>query len=356
MRNLLFCFISSHYSGHSSELSRELRRLFPSARLFGSSGSGIVGAGREEEDQPSLSLLGGETPDVRTEAFWLGDGTDGEWLDGLEVQPEHQPLFFLLGDPFHKKLQQCISDLDEAYPAAPKIGGLSSGMAGPMQSSLFLDGSVHKQGTIGLAVYGDIAMTPIVAQGCIPLGKAMQVTRARDNLVLELDGLPATKALQQLAETLPARVFESFQRMPMVGIHPPSVSARPGPGDFLVRNVLGISRGEPGLLIGAHVSKGQIIQFHLRNRESAVTELESALELARARNTASAACLLFSCIGRGRRLYDRPGFESSLFLSQFPGTPMAGFFCNGEIGPVRGNTFVHGYTSAYGIIGPRDWS
>ena len=31
-------------------------------------------------------------------------------------------------------------------------------------------------------------------------------------------------------------------------------------------------------------------------------------------------------------------------------TPLGGFFCNGEIGPVAGTTHLHGYTSAFGLF------
>jgi small ligand-binding sensory domain FIST len=30
--------------------------------------------------------------------------------------------------------------------------------------------------------------------------------------------------------------------------------------------------------------------------------------------------------------------------------PSAGFFCNGEIGPVGGSNFLHGYTASIGLI------
>ena len=64
--------------------------------------------------------------------------------------------------------------------------------------------------------------------------------------------------------------------------------------------------------------------------------------------TNNATALMFSCLGRGEVLYGKPNFDSSLF-SSYLNIPISGFFCNGEIGPVGSSTFLHGYTSVFGI-------
>ena len=65
---------------------------------------------------------------------------------------------------------------------------------------------------------------------------------------------------------------------------------------------------------------------------------------------APAGALLFSCLGRGAYLYGRPDHDTEAFHRHLGEVPLGGFFCNGEIGPVRGTTFLHGYTSAFALF------
>ena len=93
------------------------------------------------------------------------------------------------------------------------------------------------------------------------------------------------------------------------------------------------------------------MQFHLRDGEASGIDLEAQLDRYRdQRNPGTEAALLFSCVGRGEQLYGRPDHDSHAFLRAIGRIPLAGFFCNGEIGPVGGRTFLHAYTSAFGIF------
>ncbi len=63
-----------------------------------------------------------------------------------------------------------------------------------------------------------------------------------------------------------------------------------------------------------------------------------------------AGALLFSCLGRGKHMYGRPNHDSDAFRACLGDVPLAGFFCNGEIGPVGGTTYIHGFTSSFAIF------
>jgi len=60
--------------------------------------------------------------------------------------------------------------------------------------------------------------------------------------------------------------------------------------------------------------------------------------------------LLFSCLGRGQSMYGATSHDVRLLRKFFPGLPAAGFFCNGEIGPVGDRSYVHGFTSVMGLF------
>ena len=93
-----------------------------------------------------------------------------------------------------------------------------------------------------------------------------------------------------------------------------------------------------------------VVQFHLRDARTSAEDLDQLL--GRYRGT-PAGSLLFSCLGRGMHLYGRPDHDTDLARRHFGDVPLGGFFCNGEIGPVQGTTFLHGYTSAFGLFRPR---
>ena len=59
--------------------------------------------------------------------------------------------------------------------------------------------------------------------------------------------------------------------------------------------------------------------------------------------------LLFSCLGRGRALFNEANFDSRMAHIS-TGVPVAGVFCNGEIGPVLGSSRLLGFTSVFTLL------
>jgi small ligand-binding sensory domain FIST len=146
---------------------------------------------------------------------------------------------------------------------------------------------------------------------------------------------------------------ELFRSSLFLGIEMKEALAEYHPGDFLVRNLVGLDARSGALVVGARLHDGQVVQFHLRDAETSARDLEERLARYRSALPAppsDAGALLFSCLGRGQFLYGRPDHDSAAFARHLGRIPLAGFFCNGEIGPVEGRTFLHGYTSAFAIF------
>jgi small ligand-binding sensory domain FIST len=59
-----------------------------------------------------------------------------------------------------------------------------------------------------------------------------------------------------------------------------------------------------------------------------------------------AGALLFSCNGRGTRLFQQANHDASAIRQETGTIPLAGFFAMGELGPVGGQNFVHGFTAS----------
>ncbi|MEO1231623.1 MAG: FIST C-terminal domain-containing protein [Myxococcota bacterium] len=191
-----------------------------------------------------------------------------------------------------------------------------------------------------------------MAQGCRPIGEPMLLTQVRNNLALELGQKAPLEVMRELHARLDERDQALFHHSLFLGIEMRDQLEYAG-GDFLIRNVLGIEPKSGGLVVGARLEPWKAVQFHLRDGEASAADLAARLDRAKeAISAPPAAALLFSCLGRGEGLYGIPHHDTRLIRARFDGVPVGGFFCNGEIGPVGGDTFLHGYTSAIALISP----
>jgi len=238
-----------------------------------------------------------------------------------------------------------------AFAGSPKAGGLASGGRAPGENALFLDGRTIPAGAVGAVLSGRIRMDTIVAQGCRPVGSPLFVTRAEDNLVLELDGRPATELLGELYRELSPEDRALARTSLFVGVVMNEGQDEYRQGDFLIRNLIGVDPDRGILAVGEPMERGQVVQFHLRDAETSAHDLEVLLGRYREERPESPrGALLFSCLGRGRHLYGEPHHDSRCITRHLGELPIGGFFCNGEIGPVGGRSFLHGYTSSIALF------
>ena len=359
---LAVAFVSPHYQQDYASVGPMLSELLGAGHTFGCSGGGIIGAGLEVEQRPALSVTAAALPDVDIEAFHLDgdklpdlDAGPDKWTELLGVSEDQEPQFVLLADPFSFPVQNLIMGLDFAYPRAAKIGGLASGAQRPGDNVLFLDGKVHGSGAIGLALHGNIMVDTVVAQGCRPIGDSMRITSSQRNILGELDGKPPMAVLQDLFRTLSERDRQLMGHSLFLGVVMDEFIDTPVQGDFLIRNVVGMDQRTGALAIGEMLKEGQLVQFHLRDAETSAQDLTFVLERYATENRENEVpgALLFSCLGRGEYLYGRPNHDTDIFRDKLGQVPLGGFFCNGEIGPVGGTTFLHGYTSSFGLFRSR---
>jgi small ligand-binding sensory domain FIST len=356
--DLVAVFASQHHAASAAALAELLAGAFPRATLIGCSARSVLGAGRELEDGPGLALAAGVLPGARAHAFHLApgaapapDASAADWHAALGVAPADAHGFVLIADPWSTDGEGLIRGLDAAYPAAVKVGGLASGGDAPGAGVLLGAQGALRGGVVGVALGGDVELDALVAQGCKPIGNPMFVTRCRDEWLQELDGRPPAELLQQLYESADPRDRELFRGSLFLGLEMTPARHEYGPGDFLIRNLVGGDPETGALAVAAPLREAQVVQFHLRDGRAAARDLED--RLARAPGDAPRGALLFSCLGRGRHLYGVPDHDSAAFARRHGPVALAGFFCNGEIGPVGGQTFLHGYTSAFGLFRPR---
>ncbi len=357
--DLAIAFVSAAYGPAIERLPQLLRPALNNCLLFGCNAGGLIGGGSEEEEEPGLALLCGKLPDTTLTCLHLEQSTlppitasREHWWRLLDLAPESGASFMVLVDPATLDAEACARGLDRAFPGSTVIGGLTSGMLEPGTASLLTNGEVHRTGGLLLALSGNVVIDPVLAQGCRPIGDPLFVTACDGNLITELDGRRPKELLTALFATLDEADRGRFGDSLCLGLALPGPRQAVGAGDFLIRNVLGLDPDSGALWIGSRIARNAVVQFHLRDARSASDELESRLAASLAGSLPPAAALLFACAGRGRNLFGVSGHDSGT-LRRMIDIPVAGMFSAGEIAPVQGATFVHGYSSVFGLIRPR---
>jgi small ligand-binding sensory domain FIST len=354
--DLAFLFVSTHHAAAYGAIPDWVQTFLSPRVLLGCSASGVAGAGQELERREAVSIVAARMPSVELFPFHVGANprnADAQfWSELVGVDPARVAGLVVMVDPLSVDSEPLLRGLDTAFPRAPKVGGLVSGTQSPGDGALFLNERTHRNGALGLALCGRVELQTLVAQGCRPIGEPMIVTRSRDSIVYELNVGKPVEVLQRLFERLEPRDQELCRHSLFLGIEMRGSSHSYGQGDFLVRSLGGLEPNNGAMAVHGQIANYQVVQFHLRDARTSAQDLELRLaELQRQRTAKSArGALMFSCLGRGRELYGVPNHDSDTFIRRMGALPLGGFFGNGEIGPIGGQSFLHGYTSVFGII------
>ena len=359
--DLIVAFASAHHATDFEAVPELVRQHIGDGLLIGCSGGGVIGAGREVEHRPGFAMTVAHLPDVELAPFHIendtlpdADSAPEKWEALVGTRADVQPQFILLADPFSIAAESLLMGLDYAFPKSVKIGGLASGAQQPGGNALYLADNLHRSGAVGVAMHGAIAVDTIVAQGCRPIGRPMQVTSCSKNTLLELDERKPLEVLKTIFEGLSERDQQLVSHSLFLGVVMDPLNDSPQLGDYLIRNIIGADHERGALAIGEMLKEGQTVQFHLRDAETSVQDLDALLSRYGSENPIyeDTGALLFSCLGRGEYLYGRPDHDTDMFREKVSAMPLTGFFCNGEIGQVDGTTYLHGYTSSFGIFRP----
>ncbi len=357
--HLAVLFVSARYPDWDHGLAARVCDQLGTDVLLGGHGEAIVGTGQEIEETPAVTLWLGRLDGVRLIPMHLQlertpDGASiVGWPDELARDWPHPATMLVIGDPFSFPADLMVERLNEDRPGLCVMGGMASGGAAPGDSRLFLGTDVLTTGAVAVMLSGPLTVTSVVSQGCRPIGHHLVVTKSEGNVIHELGGKPALLQLKAIFDTLAASEQQLVQRGLHLGRVVDEYRDRFEQGDFLVRNVMGIDPDRGSIAVGDYLHPGQTVQFHVRDHHTADAEMQQLLAAAR-RNAAHApqAGLLFTCNGRGTRLFHEPHHDARLVEKYCGAIPLAGFFAAGELGPIAGQNFLHGFTASLALFGP----
>ena len=346
--DLAVCFASTHHVGAFEDIGPALHNILEPRVLVGGTAVAVAGGAHEIEENPALTVFAARLDDATLTPVTLRvqETPDGAALTGWPSLDRPPASLLLFADPFTFPVDAFLQRVNRDLPGLQIIGGLASAAGSPGGNRLVLDDRIVDEGAVGVFVDGgSIEVRTLVSQGCRPIGRPYVVTRAEQNLIEELGGKPAIERLQELAAAASEEERELLRRGLHVGLVVDEHKAEFSRGDFLVRNLLGADESSGALAVGEQVSVGQTVQFHVRDAGAADEDLREMLT-----GVDADAALLFTCNGRGRHLFTVPDHDAGMVESLLGPIPLAGAFCAGEIGPVGGRNFLHGFTASLALF------
>jgi small ligand-binding sensory domain FIST len=351
-------FMSPAFFPHAEQVLEILRVHARVPLLAGCSSQSLIAGERELEGDTGLvlalySLPGADLKGVHFTQSQVEEANGpGYWQLETGVASDATNGWLAFIDPFHLDAESWLRGWNEAYAPSPVFGGLASGVFSDQTTQVYLNGEVFEEGGVGISVGGDVKLAGVISQGCTPIGDTWTLTRVEQNLIQQIGNQPAYAVLADTVNKLPAKEQRQARGNLFIGLVANEYLEDFHRGDFLVRNLLGGDPQSGVLAVGALPRAGQTIQFQRRDAAAASDDMSELLQRARrelAGTTIYGGCLC-CCNGRGKNLFSAPNHDARMIQQQLGGIGLAGFFGNGEIGPVGEKNFLHGYTASLALF------
>ena len=350
--DIVIVFVSPHFADEFQEIADAIQETLQPINMIGCVGDSIVSGDREIEGDPAITIWAAALPDTKIETsyLFLERVPDGGFISGTEelsleqITALAESALIVLGEPFSFPPNLLLSQLAADYPELRVLGGVASGFQQPAKNLVLVNGTVYCEGAAGLLIDGRVKVHSVVSQGCRPIGDRSVITKVERNLVLELGGKPAMQVLEEMFIRLPTSDKDLMSKGFFLGRVISEYQDDYEMGDFLIRNVMGMDNERGAVVVNDYFQVGQTVQFQVRDEESASNELRQLLKKTEPAGVKGG--LIFTCNGRGTRLFAEPDHDAGVIKEAVGEIPVAGFFAQGEIGPVGGENHIHGYTAS----------
>jgi small ligand-binding sensory domain FIST len=351
-------FMTPKFFPHARQVLEILRLHARIPLLVGCSSTGLIAGAEEIEEGAGLVLALFSLPGaVLKENYFTqtqidNAETEDHWQSETGVGLDQTNGWLAFIDPFHLDAEAWLRGWNRSYPGMPVFGGLASGVFNEQSTQIYLNGEVYEEGGVAIAVGGEVTLAGVISQGCTPIGETWTLTRVEQNLIHRIANRPAYEVLAETVNQLSAEDQKKARGNLFIGLVVNEYLEDFHRGDFLVRNLLGGDPHTGVLAVGALPRAGQTMQFQRRDARAAEEDMSELL--LRARKQIGAAKVYGGCLcccnGRGKNMFGRSGHDAQMVQQQLGGIGLAGFFCNGEIGPIGTKNFLHGYTASLALF------
>ncbi|MFO1499071.1 MAG: FIST N-terminal domain-containing protein [Verrucomicrobiota bacterium] len=351
-------FMAPRYFAHAAQVLELLRVHGQVPLLAGCSSTGLIAGKEEIEENAGLvlglyALPGAELRAVRFTPTQIEEANGpGYWHQETGVGPEESNGWLAFADPFNADADAWLRGWNEAYPRVPIVGGLASGDHAEQRTQVYLNGEVFENGGVAISFAQDVKIESVISQGCTPIGETWTITKAEQNIIHQIGNRPAYQVLLETFNQLAPEEQSQARGNLFIGLVVNEYLEEFHRGDFLIRNLIGADPKSGSIAVGALPRPGQTLQFQRRDARAATDDMTVLLERARQRlaSTGFYGGCLCVCNGRGQRLFGYRSHDAGLVQNRLGSFGLAGFFCNGEIGPVGERNFLHGYTASLALF------
>ena len=351
-------FIAPRFFPYAKQILEILRVHGRVPLLAGCSSQGLIVGSEELEERAGLSLGLYALPGGELRAFHFTQqqveaaGGQTYWRRQSGVEPGQTNGWLVFIDPFHLDSEAWLKSWNEAYAPLPVLGGLAGGDANEHRSQVYLNGEVFEEGGVAISLGGAVRLASITSQGCTPIGDTWTLTKVEQNIIHEIGNRPAYEVLAETFNHLSKDEQRLARGNLFIGLVVNEYLEDFHRGDFLIRNLLAADPRTGSIAIGALPRLGQTVQFQRRSAAAATEDMNELLGRAKDQLGGSpiyGGCLC-CCNGRGQNMFGRPNHDAQMVQERFGPLGLAGFFCNGEIGPIGEKSFLHGYTASLALF------
>ncbi|MCY3887150.1 MAG: FIST C-terminal domain-containing protein [Chloroflexi bacterium] len=351
--DLALLFVDSHFGGDYAAIVECVRGGTGASHLLGCSGQSVIGPGLEAEDGVAVAVMTLRLPGATLTPLALTENSSVEALLDAAQDRGEMAAWLALADPFSTHADALVGAIERRWPGTPVLGGLASAHDQREGTAVFLDDEVYATGAVLLGLSGAVGFRALVAQGATPIGQAWTITDCERNVIQTVGSRPALDVLRETLGALDPETRERAQRNLLVGLAMDEYRDEHAQGDFLIRNLMGADQESGAIAINAIPRVGQTFQFQYRDAAAADADLQAQLATlkdALAEEEQVVGAMLCACNGRGQGLFGEPHHDAGALAAALGPIPTAGLFCNGEIGPVGGANFVHGFTASIALL------
>ncbi len=351
-------FMTPKYFPQAKQILEILRVHARIPLLAGCSSTALVVGDEEIEDNAGIVLALYSLPGAKLAGYYftqaqVEESSAGDnWRQQTGIGSDQTNGWLAFIDPFHLDSESWLRSWNEAYQNLPVYGGLASGVFADQTTQVYLNGEVYEEGGVAISVGGDVKLAGVISQGCTPIGDTWTLTRVEQNLIHRIANRPAYEVLSETVGQMTSEDQRKVRGNLFIGLVVNEYLEDFHRGDFLVRNLIGGDPQTGVLAVGAMPRAGQTMQFQRRDAAAAtedMSELLARTHIQLGGATVYGGCLC-CCNGRGKHLFGQSGHDARMVQKQFGEIGLAGFFCNGEIGPVGEKNFLHGYTASLALF------
>ena len=333
--DLAVLFASAAHRDAIGEMADAIHQVLAPSALIGATAVSVIGGPLEVEERPAVSLWAAAQCPVQPVRLEAVRSHEGWAVGGMPADAEGTLL--AVPDPFTFPSDALLN----AGPAVTVVGGLASAASRPGDNRLILNHEVYDDGAVAVLLDPGVEVRTVVSQGCRPIGQPFTVTKSEGNIVTEMGG---RTAVDRLRETL-LGLDEDDRALVAKGLHVGVVidehKSEFDRGDFLIRGLIGADEQTGALAVGDAVEVGTTVQFQVRDAATADEDLRELMA-----DASAGSALVFTCNGRGTHLFDGPDHDAAVVHEALERAPVAGMFCAGELGPIGGHNFLHGFTAS----------